>query len=250
MNSLHISTSNAKTSQNNILKYRFKTPMQVDGYIALSSINVWYNWKNITAAAGNNTLSYKKKGESAVDIVLPDGSYSVGDLNNYLHYIMKEKGDLEEAEEGSEDEDKYGISLFENAVYNRISVVLLDDWEITFKAGLAKTLGALHRLTTVKATANLPFVPQLEPVKAVQVHCNLVSNKYQSDSSLLYNFTPNLSYGSLLSVEPRFPQWRATRNTEVREAEVWLTDQEGKALGLEDDWGVVLQVAGEQLIRL
>ena len=247
MNSLHISTSNSKTSQNSVLRYRFTSPMELDGYIALSNITLWYNWKNITAAEGNNTFSYLKGSSDSVDITLPDGSYSVEDLNDYLHFVMKQKDHDDEATD-PDGNGEYAINLYANPVYNRVSLTILDGWKIRFRAGLAKTLGASEG--SFSRSINFPRVPQLENVKSVQVHCNLVSNHYQSDSSLLYNFTPDNSYGSLLSIEPRFPQWRKTRHTEESEVEVWLTDQNSKILALEDDWGVILQIADKDLIRV
>ena len=114
---------------------------------------------------------------------------------------------------------------------------------------LAKVLGADPN-TIYSSSTNLPHVPQLENVKSVLVHCNLVYNEYQSDSSLLYNFTPNERYGSLLSIEPRFPQWRKTRETSENVIEVWLTNQDGASLQIEDEWGVTMQVAGKELIRI
>ena len=39
-------------------------------------------------------------------------------------------------------------------------------------------------------------------VEIFLVQCNLVENQYQQKSEVLYTFTPNKSYGSLLNIEP------------------------------------------------
>ena len=43
-------------------------------------------------------------------------------------------------------------------------------------------------------------VPQLEIVKLVLIHCNIVNNNYQQNSGILYIFVPNKPFGSLLEI--------------------------------------------------
>lgn len=259
MNTLQISTSNAATESNSRLRYVLKTSMNLDSYVSLSKINLWYNWRNITQALGNNTLSYKQIGSGTTrrDIVLPDGSYAIRDINNYIHHRMEAFGDVDTSKSKATP-DRYGINLYENATYNRVSI-RLNGYEIVFGEGLAKTLGTLSKRTYTPNdngntggvfSANFPTVPQIENVTSIQVHCNLVYNDYQMESSLLYSFTPKNSFGSLLSIEPRFPQWISTRKGATESVlEVWLTDQSGRLLLLEDHWGVALRVADRDLIR-
>ena len=247
MNTLQISTSNATTDQNSRLKYTLRNSMRLSGYISLSNIHVWYNWRNITTALGNNTFSYKFGG-GTFDATLPDGSYTTTNINDYLHLSMEANGHFDSTKP-ERSNDRYDINLYANTTYNRVSIRISAAYEVIFGAGLAKTLGALTSAYSDTGTT-FPNVPQLENVKSVQVHCNLVYNEYQSNSSLLYNFTPHSAYGSLLSVEPRFPQWRKTRETTENVIEVWLTDQSGKSLTVEDEWGVILQVAPPALVKL
>ena len=45
-------------------------------------------------------------------------------------------------------------------------------------------------------------VPHLEITEAVLVHFNIVNNNYQQDSTVLYTFVPNKSFGSILDISP------------------------------------------------
>ena len=45
-------------------------------------------------------------------------------------------------------------------------------------------------------------VRHLEIAELVLVHCNLVNNDYQQDSSIFYTFVPNKTFGSLLEISP------------------------------------------------
>ena len=46
-------------------------------------------------------------------------------------------------------------------------------------------------------------VPDLEVVELVLIHCNLVNNNYQQNSRILYTFTPDKPFGSLLQISSR-----------------------------------------------
>ena len=59
-----------------------------DKYVALSNLSIYYTWKNIKKLNKNNefkisALAWNDKFE------LPDGSYSVSDVQDYLKYIFK-----------------------------------------------------------------------------------------------------------------------------------------------------------------
>ena len=40
---------------------------------------------------------------------------------------------------------------------------------------------------------------RLETIEVVFVHCNIANNDYQRDSSVLYTFVPNKSFGQYFS---------------------------------------------------
>ena len=46
-------------------------------------------------------------------------------------------------------------------------------------------------------------VPHLEITEEILFHCNIVNNDYQQDSSVLYTFFPNKSFGQLLDISPK-----------------------------------------------
>ena len=45
-------------------------------------------------------------------------------------------------------------------------------------------------------------VPHLKITEVVLVHCNIVNNDYQQDSTVLYTFFPNKLFRSLLEMSP------------------------------------------------
>ena len=46
-------------------------------------------------------------------------------------------------------------------------------------------------------------MPHLEIIEVVLVHCNIVDNDYQQDSTVLYTFIPNKSFCQLLDISSK-----------------------------------------------
>ena len=61
-----------------------------------------------------------------------------------------------------------------------------------------KLLGSNKRKIT--KDKNGENVPNLEIMEVALVHCNIVNNNYQKDSSVLYKFIPNKWFRQLLDI--------------------------------------------------
>jgi hypothetical protein len=82
--------------QNNKLVYRFPNSVNLTNkYIAVSQINMYYSWFNITAGFANNTLSYTWTDGAVLttfQIIIPDGLYEVAEINSYCQFQMVSNG--------------------------------------------------------------------------------------------------------------------------------------------------------------
>ena len=65
------------------------------------------------------------------------------------------------------------------------------------------------------------------------MHCNSVENDYQHASKVLFSFVPNKQFGQLINISPDSLTMMDTINIEFSHAEVWFTDQSGKAIEIE-----------------
>ena len=59
-----------------------------DKYVALSHLSICYAWKNIRKSYKNNQLKISAPTLNK-EFELPDGSYSVSDIQDYFKYIFK-----------------------------------------------------------------------------------------------------------------------------------------------------------------
>ena len=83
-------------------------------------------------------------------------------------------------------------------------------------------------------------VPKLESVEVVLVHCSLVKNDYEHSSKVLFTFVPNKEFDQLINISPHAFTMMNTINTEFSSVEVWFTDQNSKALEIEDNINLTL----------
>ena len=89
METIFMNSENNKTSKLHVLILKATTKLDLrigEKVIALSNLSIYYTWKNIKSSYNNSTLkistpTWNDKFE------LPDGLYSVSDLQDYFEYI-------------------------------------------------------------------------------------------------------------------------------------------------------------------
>ena len=161
---------------------------------------------------------------------LPDGSYSVSDVQDYFEYILKKH---------SESVDNPSIRIYVNKVENRITFKIKNGYYLELLTPeTMKLLGSAEN--KISKDKNGENVPHVEIVEAVLVHCNLVNNDYQQNSRILYTFVPNKTFGSLVEISPPNHFFLKTFNSEFQEIKIWFTDQTSKPLEVEDKINVTL----------
>ena len=123
---------------------------------------------------------------------MPDGSYSISDIQDYFEYILKKHSDSV---------DNPSIKVYVNKIENRVTFKIKSGYYLELLTSeTMKLLGSTEsKITKDKNGEN---VPHLEIVELVLIHCNLVNNNYQQNSRILYTFVPNKPFGSLLEISP------------------------------------------------
>ena len=59
-----------------------------DKYVALSNLSVYYTWKNVKTLYKNNKFKISAPTWNE-EFELPNGSYSVSDIQDFFEYILK-----------------------------------------------------------------------------------------------------------------------------------------------------------------
>ena len=177
--------------------------------VALSNLSIFYTWKNIKSSYNHNKFIISAPTWSD-EFQLPDGSYSISDIQDCFRYIRKNH---------SEDVDNLLVRIYVNKIENRITFKIKNGYYrelLTLET--MKLLGSTKsKITEDKNGEN---VPHLEIAKLVLVHCNLVNNDYQQHSRILYLFVPNKPFRSLRTNHI----FLKTFNSEFQEISIWFTD--------------------------
>ena len=98
METIFMNTKNSKTNDPHrfrlslVDKLNLKDPNK---NMALANLSIYYTWKNIKSAYNNN--KFKISAPTWNDkLDLPDGSYSIADIQDYFEFIIKKHGNLAE----------------------------------------------------------------------------------------------------------------------------------------------------------
>ena len=207
MDTIFMNSENCKMSKPHVFKLTSKLDLRIgERVIALSNLSICYTWRNIKSSYNNNkfkisTPTWNDKFE------LPDGSYSVSDIQDYFEYILEKHG---------EDIDEPSVQIYVNKIENRILFKIKKGYSLELLTPeTMKLLGSTeNKITEDKNGEN---VPHLEITEVVLVHFNIINNDYQQDSRVLYTFIPNKPFGRLLEISPTNHIYLKTFNSEYDE---------------------------------
>ena len=92
METIFIKTEDSKTIESN--KFVLNLSRRLDlrssnKHVAPQNLSIYYTWKNIRKQCKNNKLKKKIAPMRNDEFDLPDGSYSVSDIQSDIKYIIK-----------------------------------------------------------------------------------------------------------------------------------------------------------------
>ena len=233
MDTIFMNSENSKTSEYHVLVLKLTDKLDLrrgQKTVALSNLSIYYTWKNIKSSYNNNNKLKISAPTWNEEFELPDGSYSISDIQDYFEYILKKH---------SESVGNPPIRIYVNRIENRATFKIKSRYYLELLTPeTMKLLGSTE--SKMIKNKNGENVPHLVVVELVLVHCNLVNNDYQQDSRILYIFVPNEAFGSLLKMSPTNHVFLKTFNSEFQEIKIWFTDQTSVPLELEDKINVTL----------
>jgi hypothetical protein len=211
--------------------YRFPNTVKFDvgSSIAVANISMYNSIQNITIKRGNNILVFNFLG---VDYTfnIPEGYYSISDLNFYLQQQCIIRGLYMTANKGSD--NVYFVELVVNSIRYATSLnfyVIPTESEATAK-GYVKPSNATWGFPLIAQTPRLTFgqsfgnligftfgtyplanpqptniqilsteTPVISPTDSLILTCNLVNSKYSIPSDVFFTLPLSSSVGSLIA---------------------------------------------------
>ena len=170
MDTIFTNSENSRTSEYHDLALKLTDKLVLrrgQKSVPLSNLSIYYTWENIKISYNNTKFKISAPTWSD-EFELPDGSYSLSDIQDYFEYMLKKH---------SENFDNPSIRIYVNEIENRIIFKTKNGYYVELLTPeTMKLLGSTEsKLTKDRNGEN---VPHLETVELVLVHCNLVNNNY------------------------------------------------------------------------
>ena len=192
METFFMNTKNSKTNEPNRFKYYLIDKLDLKNpnkNMTLANLSIYYTWKNVKSIYNNNKFKISAPTWNET-FDLPDGSYNISEIQDYIEYIIKKHETIGE---------NAPILIYTNTIDNRIVFKIKSGYKLEL---LSKETMKLSTKDIIDAGKNSENVPKLENVEVVLVHCNLVNNAYQQHSRVLFTFVPTKQYCQLISISP------------------------------------------------
>ena len=192
METIFLNTKNSKTNKHHRFKLSLVDKLNLkdsNKNMVLANLSIYYTWKNIKSADNN----HKSKISAPTwndEFDLPDGSYSIADIQDYFEFIIKKHETLAE---------NPPVQIYPNKIKNRIVFRVKTRYKLELLSlETKKLLGSTKK--DVDQDKDGEHIPKLESVEVVSVNCNLVNNNYQQASKLLLTFLPNKQFRQLINI--------------------------------------------------
>ena len=239
MERIFMNTENSKTNESNKFIYQFTNKINLKNpnnkNTGLVNLSIYYTCKNTKSVYKNNKLKISAPTWND-EFDLPDGSYSISDIQDYFEFIIKKDETLTE---------NPSIQIYPNKIIKRIVFEVKTDNKLELLSPeTMKLFGSTKK--DVDTDKDGEDVPKPESVEVVLMRCNLVNNSYQKASKELFTFVPNKQFGQLITISSHLLTRLKTTSAEFQFIELWFTDQNNRPLEIEDSVNITL-IIGQTL---
>ena len=156
METFFMNGENSKTSEPNRFKYDLIDKLDLKNpnkNIALGSSSIYYTWKNVKSTYNNNKFKISPPTWNET-FDLPDGSYNISEIQDYIEYIIKKHETIGENAQ---------ILIYANTINNRIIFKIKTGYKLELLSKeTMKLLGSTKDM--IDADTNSENVPRLENV--------------------------------------------------------------------------------------
>ena len=117
-------SKNSKTSEPNRFKYDLVGNLDLKNpnkNITLGNLSIYYTWKNVKSTYNNNNKFNISAPTWNETFDLPDGSYNISEIQDYIEYIIKKHETIGE---------NAPILIYANTINNRIVFKIKSGYEL------------------------------------------------------------------------------------------------------------------------
>lgn len=255
-------------SNNTTLLYKFPNTVSFPNHeVALSSLAMYYAWRNIDLALyGNNILTYTWESAANVQttytITIPDGLYEIADINSYCQFVMIANGHYLVNASGQ------NVYFFNLVVNPNLYAIQLNTYQFptALPVGWTNPAAVVFPVQTFKPQVSTPanfneiigfassFVsardlgtaypntdsyvsttsPQVQPAPTLIINTSSINNIYSNPSTCIYAVTPTVAIGEQIVERPPEFSWNKLTPGTYSEIRLQLTTPTGQLVPILD----------------
>lgn len=257
-----LNSDNVNNSSNSQYKFNFITgnfTVKSDAEICLSQIQIPYSWFNISNAYQNNKFNFISWLGITYNITLPDGFYTISDVNNFMETFFINNGLYLIDNSGN---NIYYWSIYTNSQYYRNQMLFYNvptslpvGWTqpsnfVGFPVStICPQLVILNNNFTIYSgfTAGtygggaVPLsilsqnVPLGSNVNSLVIRCNIVSNPIGFPTDILDSFAVEGVFGTNINYTPRFEKWVKIKQGTYNSLIIDIVDQNYNPINIIDN---------------
>mgnify|MGYP006368103111 FL=1 len=214
------------------IKTKFRPLIQLDKdrkyEMALVNLETYFSFPNMDSS--NHNFRYSPdNGATWVNINIPEGSYELVDINEYIQRIMRENGHYDSTS------DEYNITLEANnntlkSVLNIAANYMVD---FTPENSVRSVLG-FNALIYSSGCNESENIVNILSVTSLRITSDIIGSSYSngSNENTIYSFFPSVGPGyKIIEVPVNLVYLPITMNT-ISSMETKLIDQNGKLINL------------------
>ena len=249
-------------SARKVFAYKLPIPQSfANKRVGLSYCSIYKQFENVLSTYGNNVITITWANNVNYTITIPDGNYSVSELNDYLQYslvqqklyLLDSSGKIVTYVEILSNPTAYGTSLFfytvpTSAMATTAGLTQPSGAPWTFnnnaknpKLILTQAFGKLLGFaegTYGNGTANLAvystLTPQMAVVNSLLLRTNLINNEFTNPSDVISAMDLNGSYGDLMVKSVGQILYSNIAANNFYEIVVYFSDQNYNKLSIKD----------------
>jgi hypothetical protein len=201
--------------------------------IAIHELSIWYSWYNISTDYNNQVFRYYN-GSSYKNITIPNGLYSIENLNDYVHAIMKSNGDYTVV--GGI--DTFDITLTPNYNTFKLDISISNSYRVDLTVGTLYQLFGFDAILVTSSQSGTSNINITNGVDKILIHCDIATGGYKSgqNSDVLMSFQANNEPSSLLEIKPFYAVFLPiTQTGYLTKMRIYITDQQNRRINLNNE---------------
>jgi hypothetical protein len=199
--------------------------------VALIKATIWYSWFNIASYYNNNSFKYFN-GTTWKDVEIPDGNYSLDELNKFIQRTLINNVD-----------EPDHISFIPNYSTLKLIITLKPNVQINLRFGTLHEILGFDKTIVTQSSEGSKTVDITRGVNSILIHSSLISSSYNNGvaSDILYSFLPDKPPGNLLDISPNTPIYLPINEvSQIESIRMRITDQQNRLVRLNGEHATYL----------